>query len=87
MNQYYQPPQITDSDSCSEDEFKQNLSSTTVTNPSRKRRRGIIEKRRRDRINSSLSELKRLVPQALEKSGMHFWKCFEDLVHFYVKKT
>ena len=27
------------------------------------------EKRRRDRINTSLTELKRLVPQALEKSG------------------
>ncbi len=29
----------------------------------------MIEKRRRDRINCSLSDLKRLVPQALEKSG------------------
>ena len=29
----------------------------------------MTEKRRRDRINTSLSELKRLVPQALEKSG------------------
>lgn len=27
----------------------------------------IIEKRRRDRINSSLSELRRLVPSAFEK--------------------
>eukprot|EP00095_Tigriopus_kingsejongensis_P011101 snap_masked-scaffold268_size230776-processed-gene-1.3 protein:Tk11101 transcript:snap_masked-scaffold268_size230776-processed-gene-1.3-mRNA-1 annotation:"transcription factor" len=35
----------------------------------RKRRRGVIEKRRRDRINNSLNELKRLVPTALEKSG------------------
>ncbi|XP_075410412.1 hairy/enhancer-of-split related with YRPW motif-like protein [Tenrec ecaudatus] len=35
----------------------------------RKKRRGIIEKRRRDRINSSLSELRRLVPTALEKQG------------------
>ncbi|XP_061676824.1 hairy/enhancer-of-split related with YRPW motif protein 1 [Syngnathoides biaculeatus] len=35
----------------------------------RKRRRGIIEKRRRDRINNSLSELRRLVPSALEKQG------------------
>ncbi|PVD31923.1 hypothetical protein C0Q70_07349 [Pomacea canaliculata] len=33
----------------------------------RKKRRGIIEKRRRDRINSSLSELRRLVPSAFEK--------------------
>ncbi|KAL6032340.1 hypothetical protein STEG23_012602 [Scotinomys teguina] len=46
-----------------------------LTNPSpsqiqaRKRRRGIIEKRRRDRINSSLSELRRLVPTAFEKQG------------------
>ncbi|XP_037797596.1 hairy/enhancer-of-split related with YRPW motif protein-like [Penaeus monodon] len=36
---------------------------------SRKRRRGIIEKRRRDRINNSLSELRRLVPAAFEKQG------------------
>ena len=35
----------------------------------RKRRRGIIEKRRRDRINTSLSELRRLVPSAFEKQG------------------
>jgi hypothetical protein len=35
----------------------------------RKRRRGIIEKRRRDRINSSLAELRRLVPSAFEKQG------------------
>ncbi|KAM9414853.1 LOW QUALITY PROTEIN: hairy/enhancer-of-split related with YRPW motif-like protein [Salvelinus alpinus] len=35
----------------------------------RKKRRGIIEKRRRDRINHSLSELRRLVPTALEKQG------------------
>ncbi|KAJ8004711.1 hypothetical protein DPEC_G00139140 [Dallia pectoralis] len=35
----------------------------------RKRRRGIIEKRRRDRINSSLTELRRLVPSAFEKQG------------------
>jgi YRPW motif-containing protein len=37
--------------------------------PTRKRRRGLIEKRRRDRINVSLDELKRLVPQAFEKSS------------------
>ncbi|XP_069477348.1 hairy/enhancer-of-split related with YRPW motif protein 1 [Ambystoma mexicanum] len=35
----------------------------------RKRRRGVIEKRRRDRINNSLSELRRLVPSAFEKQG------------------
>uniref|UniRef100_T1JGK4 Hairy/enhancer-of-split related with YRPW motif protein n=1 Tax=Strigamia maritima TaxID=126957 RepID=T1JGK4_STRMM len=33
----------------------------------RKKRRGLIEKRRRDRINSSLTELRRLVPAAFEK--------------------
>ncbi|KAL1115653.1 hypothetical protein AAG570_005943 [Ranatra chinensis] len=36
---------------------------------SRKKRRGIIEKRRRDRINTSLLELRRLVPTAFEKQG------------------
>ncbi|XP_051927941.1 hairy/enhancer-of-split related with YRPW motif-like protein [Hippocampus zosterae] len=35
----------------------------------RKKRRGIIEKRRRDRINHSLSELRRMVPSAFEKQG------------------
>ena len=43
--------------------------SSSAVNPGRKRRRGIIEKRRRDRINQSLTELKRLVPAALEKSN------------------
>lgn len=42
---------------------------THVGGSTRKRRRGVIEKRRRDRINNSLNDLKRLVPQALEKSG------------------
>ncbi|KAJ1531633.1 hypothetical protein ONE63_000305 [Megalurothrips usitatus] len=36
---------------------------------SRKKRRGVIEKRRRDRINTSLTELRRLVPTAFEKQG------------------
>lgn len=36
---------------------------------SRKKRRGVIEKKRRDRINTSLTELKRLVPSAYEKQG------------------
>lgn len=36
---------------------------------SRKKRRGVIEKKRRDKINCSLSELKRLVPAAYEKQG------------------
>ncbi|EDO42460.1 predicted protein, partial [Nematostella vectensis] len=35
----------------------------------RKRRRGLIEKKRRDRINRCLVELRRLVPTALEKEG------------------
>ncbi|CAJ1062130.1 hairy/enhancer-of-split related with YRPW motif protein 1-like [Xyrichtys novacula] len=42
---------------------------TTTQVQARKRRRGIIEKRRRDRINNSLSELRRLVPSAFEKQG------------------
>ncbi|KAM7083429.1 hairy/enhancer-of-split related with YRPW motif-like protein isoform X2 [Mycteria americana] len=42
---------------------------TTSQIQARKKRRGIIEKRRRDRINSSLSELRRLVPTAFEKQG------------------
>ncbi|ESO07586.1 hypothetical protein HELRODRAFT_98385, partial [Helobdella robusta] len=37
--------------------------------PDRKKRRGIIEKKRRDRINQCLMELKRLVPAAFEKQG------------------
>ncbi|KAK7899062.1 hypothetical protein WMY93_019915 [Mugilogobius chulae] len=46
------------------------LSPATSTQvQARKRRRGIIEKRRRDRINNSLSELRRLVPSAFEKQG------------------
>lgn len=36
---------------------------------SRKKRRGVIEKKRRDRINESLCQLKRLVPSAYEKQG------------------
>ena len=61
----------TDSDSGSDSEMRHmpHSSSGGVHNPGRKRRRGMIEKRRRDRINISLTELKRLVPQALEKSG------------------
>ncbi|XP_026164016.1 hairy/enhancer-of-split related with YRPW motif protein 2 [Mastacembelus armatus] len=42
---------------------------TTTQVLARKKRRGIIEKRRRDRINNSLSELRRLVPTAFEKQG------------------
>ena len=54
------------SDSC---QTSMAASSSSSINPGRKRRRGIIEKRRRDRINQSLAELKRLVPAALEKSN------------------
>lgn len=50
--------------------FVQCGSPTTTTQVmARKKRRGIIEKRRRDRINNSLSELRRLVPTAFEKQG------------------
>ncbi|KAK3753288.1 hypothetical protein QZH41_015226 [Actinostola sp. cb2023] len=35
----------------------------------RKKRRGLIEKKRRDRINSCLTELRRLVPAAVDKQG------------------
>ena len=67
-----------DSDDCMSDDGNRGsycptsmvaASSSSSINPGRKRRRGIIEKRRRDRINQSLSELKRLVPAALEKSN------------------
>ncbi|XP_048413675.2 hairy/enhancer-of-split related with YRPW motif protein 1-like isoform X1 [Stegostoma tigrinum] len=48
----------------------QSTSPTTTSHIlARKKRRGIIEKRRRDRINNSLSELRRLVPTAFEKQG------------------
>lgn len=43
--------------------------SQSYRSPARKRRRGVIEKRRRDRINHSLDELKRLVPQ-VRKEGL-----------------
>ncbi|XP_017654429.1 hairy/enhancer-of-split related with YRPW motif-like protein isoform X3 [Nannospalax galili] len=56
-----------------EGELSQMARPLTTPSPSqmqaRKKRRGIIEKRRRDRINSSLSELRRLVPTAFEKQG------------------
>ncbi|XP_006268025.1 hairy/enhancer-of-split related with YRPW motif-like protein [Alligator mississippiensis] len=56
-----------------EEEYSQVSRSVSPTTTSqiqaRKKRRGIIEKRRRDRINSSLSELRRLVPTAFEKQG------------------
>ncbi|CAB3383089.1 Hypothetical predicted protein [Cloeon dipterum] len=43
--------------------------SSSCETMTRKRRRGVIEKRRRDRINNCLSELRRLVPSAFEKQG------------------
>jgi YRPW motif-containing protein len=66
-------PHSPDSDSC-DDDFSEDMcavtgSTMTSGGSTRKRRRGIIEKRRRDRINCSLNELKKLVPTALEKSG------------------
>ncbi|CAL1281153.1 unnamed protein product [Larinioides sclopetarius] len=66
---------ISDMDSDCDDVFGDDSKGTpTQSNDScqmlnRKRRRGIIEKRRRDRINNSLSELRRLVPAAFEKQG------------------
>ena len=63
---------ISDSDDGSEEDGVScavTSGSQSYRGPNRKRRRGVIEKRRRDRINLSLDELKRLVPQALEKSG------------------
>jgi len=65
-----------ESDDC-DDVFSEESSKDRCSSPnddcqmgfSRKKRRGIIEKRRRDRINTSLSELRRLVPSAFEKQG------------------
>lgn len=57
----------------SEDEFIDSSLSPRDYNyehmTSRKKRRGVIEKRRRDRINHCLMELRRLVPQAISKEG------------------
>ncbi|XP_025408444.1 hairy/enhancer-of-split related with YRPW motif protein 1-like [Sipha flava] len=67
-----------ESDDC-DDAFSEESSKDPCSSPgdgtdtphmlTRKKRRGIIEKRRRDRINTSLSELRRLVPTAYEKQG------------------
>ncbi|XP_069704197.1 hairy/enhancer-of-split related with YRPW motif protein [Periplaneta americana] len=66
-----------ESDDC-DDVFSEESSKEQCSSPgdadscqmlSRKKRRGIIEKRRRDRINTSLTELRRLVPTAFEKQG------------------
>ncbi|XP_017777847.1 PREDICTED: hairy/enhancer-of-split related with YRPW motif protein 1 [Nicrophorus vespilloides] len=68
---------LSESDDC-DDVFSEGSSKEQCTSPgdtdscqmlSRKKRRGVIEKKRRDRINTSLSELKRLVPSAFEKQG------------------
>ncbi|KAK7091799.1 hairy/enhancer-of-split related with YRPW motif protein 1-like [Littorina saxatilis] len=63
---------LSDSDSdC--DDFDERLKSGSPSQSchvsDRKKRRGVIEKRRRDRINTSLTELRRLVPSAFEKQG------------------
>jgi hypothetical protein len=66
---------LSDSDDCSEEIVQGNCNvtsgsgSTSYRGPTRKRRCGVIEKRRRDRINLSLDELKCLVTLALENSG------------------
>lgn len=52
-----------------DDRLKSGSPSQSCQITDRKKRRGIIEKRRRDRINNSLSELRRLVPTAFEKQG------------------
>ncbi|XP_061452540.1 hairy/enhancer-of-split related with YRPW motif-like protein isoform X3 [Rhineura floridana] len=53
-----------------EEECSRSASPTTISQAqARKKRRGVIEKRRRDRINSSLSELRHLLPTAFEKQG------------------
>nr|XP_005000168.2 hairy/enhancer-of-split related with YRPW motif-like protein isoform X1 [Cavia porcellus] len=69
------PPGPTDGHSRSEGQGPGEQMARPLSTPSpsqmqaRKKRRGIIEKRRRDRINSSLSELRHLVPTAFEKQG------------------
>ncbi|KAL8609428.1 hypothetical protein ACOMHN_006615 [Nucella lapillus] len=64
---------LSDSDSDCDDVFDDSIKDGSPSQSchvsDRKRRRGVIEKRRRDRINSSLSELRRLVPSAFEKQG------------------
>ncbi|KAK3088392.1 hypothetical protein FSP39_018553 [Pinctada imbricata] len=54
---------------CYDDALKASSPSQSCQITDRKKRRGVIEKRRRDRINNSLSELRRLVPSAFEKQG------------------
>ncbi|KAF6020517.1 hypothetical protein EB796_021174 [Bugula neritina] len=65
----------TDSDCEQEDQCSSPLSQGSVSGDSgcftmaRKRRRGLIEKRRRDRINRSLNDLKNLIPTAHERQA------------------
>lgn len=47
----------------------------------------IIEKRRRDRINTSLVELRRLVPAAFEKQASFFYKTQLVYVIFFILQT
>ncbi|KAL3889015.1 hypothetical protein ACJMK2_001374 [Sinanodonta woodiana] len=58
-----------DNDDVFDEERKSGSPSQSCHMTHRKKRRGVIEKRRRDRINASLSELRRLVPSAFEKQG------------------
>lgn len=59
---------LSDSEPENCDDYEECSSPDTIQ-ISRKKRRGVIEKRRRDRINNCLMELRRLVPQAFEKQG------------------
>ncbi|KAH3897076.1 hairy/enhancer-of-split related with YRPW motif protein 1-like isoform X2 [Dreissena polymorpha] len=58
-----------DEDDVFDERIKSGSPSQSCQITDRKKRRGVIEKRRRDRINNSLSELRRLVPSAFEKQG------------------
>ncbi|XP_048727188.1 hairy/enhancer-of-split related with YRPW motif protein-like [Ostrea edulis] len=58
-----------EAEDCYDDALKASSPSQSCQIGDRKKRRGVIEKRRRDRINNSLSELRRLVPSAFEKQG------------------
>lgn len=60
---------LSDSEPEMNEDYEECSSPDTAQVVSRKKRRGIIEKRRRDRINNCLMELRRLVPAAFEKQG------------------
>ena len=49
----------------------EDLTGETGYSKDRKRKRGEIEKKRRDKINEYLNEIKELVPTALEKSTVN----------------